>query len=98
MTVPWKTIAQAWNYFQSKVVSPSAPQIQKDEMRKAFFAGASSCFDLIMSFTEFPNAVSELKMTELHREFENYAKMLKAGIESQERINFAQKGRTPNKH
>ena len=80
MKVPWKTIAEAWVYFQNRVIHTDAPQIQKDEMRKAFFAGASSCFDLMMDISDLPQSDVELKMSELHEEFSNYGKMLKANL------------------
>lgn len=76
MKVPWKTIAEAWSYFQNRVVYPKAPQIQKDEMRKAFFAGAASCFDLMMDISASPTKEANAKMAELHNEFLNYARML----------------------
>lgn len=35
-----ETFAQMWESFRDKVIPPTAPQIQVDEMRRAFYAGA----------------------------------------------------------
>ena len=33
------TVAQKWAIFEASVLSPSAPAIQRSEMRRAFYAG-----------------------------------------------------------
>ncbi len=77
MKLPWNSIKGAWEFFSVRVISSKAPQIQKDEMNKAFYAGASACFELVMSFTNYSDDEAELKMTQLNLEFINYAKGLR---------------------
>lgn len=36
------TMASEWSHFQSMDIAPSAPEVQRMEMRKAFYAGIAS--------------------------------------------------------
>lgn len=36
------TIEANWDHFEKVDIAPTAPQIQRDEMKRAFYAGASS--------------------------------------------------------
>lgn len=38
------SIAQLWTLFSAHVISASAPAMQREEMRKAFYAGFCECF------------------------------------------------------
>lgn len=40
MSERFNTIQQEWEGFSASVLPKNAPQIQRDEMRQAFFAGA----------------------------------------------------------
>lgn len=40
-------IARSWASFEKIAMPHDAPQIQREEMRKAFFAGASILFEII---------------------------------------------------
>lgn len=42
-------IESGWTGFRALVIPPSAPQLQVDEMKKAFYAGAHHFFAAVMS-------------------------------------------------
>jgi hypothetical protein len=41
-----KSIAQRWAEFEQRVIATDAPQIQRDEMRIAFYAGCATMIDV----------------------------------------------------
>jgi hypothetical protein len=47
-----KVIATAWAAYEQQVIPPHAPDIQKVESRRAFYAGAASLFGAIMNLLE----------------------------------------------
>lgn len=51
-----KTIAQQWGEFDKAVLLPTAPAIQRTEMRRAFFAGFHSA---LLSGIEISNVVGD---------------------------------------
>lgn len=44
-----KPIQAAWDLFASKVIAPTAPVLQRQEMQKAFYAGAAILFEAMMA-------------------------------------------------
>jgi hypothetical protein len=74
-------IDQLWKAFEAKL-HPNAPQIQRDEMRKAFYCGAC------MLWTEMFNRISPgpaesladmLMMDSIQKEVKDFVASLKAG-------------------
>jgi hypothetical protein len=47
-----KVIAEAWRSYERHVVPASAPEIQRSETKKAFYAGASTLFGAILAMLE----------------------------------------------
>lgn len=43
-----KTIFSEWQSFERDVVPAAAPAIQREEMRRAFYAGAQAMYALVM--------------------------------------------------
>jgi hypothetical protein len=41
-----KSIAERWTEFEQRVIATDAPQIQRDEMRLAFYGGCSTMIDV----------------------------------------------------
>ena len=50
--MPVKTIEQRWESFEKNVINPNAPEIQRVEMRNAFYAGAESMLQGVMVASE----------------------------------------------
>lgn len=48
-----RTILSDWQSFEREVVPVNAPVIQREECRRAFYAGAAACFTLTLEAT-FP--------------------------------------------
>lgn len=49
-------IAHLWTVFAGAVLDAGAPQIQRDEMRKSFYAGFVECFKIM---TDLSDVLSE---------------------------------------
>lgn len=69
-----KTIGEYWKSFESAIIPTDAPDIQKREMRKAFYAGAASVADI--QYRIGCDDVSEEEgmktLEKLHRDIDEY--------------------------
>jgi hypothetical protein len=77
-----KTVAQFWQGFQADVMPPGAPELQKREMRRAFYAGffASLMAGLEMAAESGPNDdVGATMIQRLHDECHAFAADVQAG-------------------
>lgn len=87
MKTPWEkldkgaTMAEMWDGFLKATIPPTAPQVQKDEMRNAFYAGGLCFFNWMMVQMdpgEEPTDADEKRMeamsAELHGYFEDFLK------------------------
>ena len=72
------TVQSLWQDFDTKVVAPSgAGDVQRSEMRKAFFMGAEHLFASIMSILDPGAEPTERdldRMTLIHKELEAFRK------------------------
>lgn len=76
-------IEGGWAGFCLAVMPKGASQIQIDEMRKAFFAGAQHLFTSIMCILEpdaEPTENDLRRMTQIHEELEAFRRQLEASI------------------
>lgn len=75
-------MAEQWNAFALRVLPPGCSAVQRQEMRRAFYAGAESIlFRVIMGFapeTEPTDADMQL-MTDVNQELIDFAKAVKDG-------------------
>ena len=71
------TMEQEWQRYQARVYPGGMPQIQHDELRKAFMAGAGAMFVTMMKNAQQPmaQAMDATKATEddIYRELSAYA-------------------------
>lgn len=70
-----KLIEAGWAGLRSMAVPADAPQVQVDEMRNAFFAGAQhlmSCLMDIMDPGEEPTDADMLRMTQIQDELDAF--------------------------
>lgn len=75
-------MAEQWDEFSGKVLPKPCSEIQKREMRRAFYAGAQSIlFRVIQSFApETEPTEEDLQiMEDLHDELQNFAKAIGEG-------------------
>ena len=70
------SIQSKWDIFRTRVIHHGAPQIQKDEMKMAYYAGASSFFELEMEITrmDLDDDESAALIEKLHIELQEFAK------------------------
>ncbi len=73
------TIAQEWKHFEDRVIPLDAPDIQRVEMKKAFYGGASIILHAVSAISsETADAdVAALKIERLFRETRQFAASLK---------------------
>lgn len=77
-----KIIDTAWRSYAEQVIPMNAPDIQRQECRRAFYAGAASVFSGIMTMLDpgaEPTDADLEKMSALEDELNQYAKSLAAG-------------------
>ena len=75
-------MAEEWDKYARGVLPADAPLVQKQETRRAFYAGAQSIFfRVIESFApESEPTEADLKVMEnLHQELQDFAALVKAG-------------------
>jgi len=83
MPIKRQLMAEQWNEFSRQIIHKDAPEIQKREMRRAFYAGAQSIlFRVIESFAPESEPTDEdLKIIEdLHQELQDFAKRVQQGL------------------
>lgn len=74
-----KLIAAGFHLFRQAVIPPNAPQVQIDEMRNAWFAGAQHLYGSIMGVLdegEEPTKADMQRMENIASEMDAYAKEL----------------------
>lgn len=77
-----KLMAEQWGIFSERVMPIDAPAIQKQEMRRAFYAGAQAIlFRVIAAFSpETEPTEADLKvMDDLNQELNDFGQALKEG-------------------
>ena len=75
-----KLIEAGWVIFRGMTVSPNAPQVQIDEMRYAFMAGAQHLFGSIMEILdpgEEPTAADLRRMDLINEELAEFAEEMR---------------------
>ena len=72
-----KLIEAGWQALRQMAVAPDAPDIQLEEMRNAFFAGAQHLFGSVMGAMDpdsEPTADDMRRMDLIHRELNDFIK------------------------
>lgn len=68
-----KSLFDEWRDFEAKIIPKHAPAIQREECRRAFYAGAVCMFALTLdATTPQDEAECELRLTQLHDELNAY--------------------------
>ena len=73
-----KTIAENWKHFEQVDIAPAAGLEQRHEMRRAFYAGASSMLMLCAKAIDSPNPPRAL--IELNNEMKRYIDDTRRGL------------------
>jgi hypothetical protein len=73
-------ILEKWNTFSALVLPAEVGEIQRTEMRRAFFAGAASCFDIVSSIDKQTSEDAGCALLdEIHRELEEHCQRMLRG-------------------
>lgn len=75
-------VAEQWDQFARAVLPRDTPAVQRQEMRRAFYAGAQGVlFKVVAAFApESEPTEADLKiMEDVHRELSDFADAVKAG-------------------
>lgn len=79
-----KILDAAWRSYAEAVIPLDAPDIQRTEMRRAFYAGAALLFGGIMAMLDpgpdiEPTAADLRKMDALKKELDDFARHIRQG-------------------
>lgn len=73
LTDEGKIIEAGWRGLKSMAIAPDAPQIQLDEMRMAFFAGAQHLFASILTVLDPGEGITDRDLKRMDRISEELA-------------------------
>lgn len=77
-----KLVGDAWRDYASKVIPPNAPEVQRTESRRAFYAGARSLFEGMIGMLDpgLDETESDLKkMDDIKAELDQFLADIKSG-------------------
>ena len=78
-----KLIEAAWLSFERQVIPPTAPDVQRQEMRRAFYAGAQALFTGILGMLDPGTEPTEAdlgKMDAVQAELLTFAESVRNGL------------------
>jgi hypothetical protein len=71
------SVAFLWLNFAGFVLPPNAPEIQRDEMKKAFYAGFLECFKVMNDYaTALPDDEATKLFARLSRESKDFYRLM----------------------
>lgn len=70
-----KTIADVYGSFAEQVVPKDAPPVQRQETRRAFYAGAAALYEVLSSI---PDNLVESGAAAVEKELQDFAKAVSA--------------------
>lgn len=77
-----RTIAEQWRSYEREVLPPTAGQLQRQETRRSFYAGAQAMVEIVLhGVSDEPEMTDddEQPLTRLHAELEQFAADVKRG-------------------
>jgi hypothetical protein len=71
-------IGESWASYQAEVVPADAPAVQREECKRAFYAGAQAMFTAVLAATEPDDEdVCEARLAALEREMQDFLRLFK---------------------
>ena len=72
------TIGEAWASYSAEVVPAGAPKVQREECKRAFYAGAQAMFQVVMETAELDSDdASEARLAAIEREMQDWLRLFK---------------------
>lgn len=65
-------LAEQWAEFSGRCLPLNASAVQRQEMRRAFYAGCQSMFSTVVSASDLPEETAIAVMTKLQRELDQF--------------------------
>lgn len=78
-----QSIAEGFASYSAVALPDDAPQIQKVEVQRAFYAGAVIVFTRMLDASDLEEGAAEAAMTALQQEIDDYVSLLKAKPKNQ---------------
>jgi hypothetical protein len=73
------TIGELWASYQAEVVPAAAPAVQREECKRAFYAGAQGMFSVVLEATVAEDEdVCEARLEALVREMQDFLRLFKS--------------------
>ena len=72
------TIGEGWASYLSNVVPAGASETQREETKRAFYAGAAAMFTAMLDAAELEEDPAAARLAGLDRELEDYLRLFKA--------------------
>lgn len=72
------TIGEGWASYLSNVVPAAAAESQREETKRAFYAGAAAMFTAMLDAAELEEDPAAARVAGLDRELEDYLRLFKA--------------------
>jgi len=71
-------IGEEWASYQAEVVPADAPEVQREECKRAFYAGAQAMYVAVLAASEPDDEdVCEARLAALQREMEDFLRLFK---------------------
>ena len=91
MSAAHKTILQRnWQSFEAVIIPPDAPQVQRDEMKKAFFAGCTIALGVTFALgnSDLSEEAASLLLEGMREEIEAFAASLPQANDTSQKFNW----------
>ena len=75
MTTPISTAREMWQRFE-RMLPPDAPDVQRREMRRAFYGGAYSVMIEMLQIADYDEAEGAQKLEQLRREIKSHIEVM----------------------
>lgn len=77
--IPFRTIGEVWASYVADVLPAMASDVQREETKRAFYAGATAMFAAVLAASEPDDeAEAEARMDALDRELGDYLRLFTA--------------------
>ena len=73
-----QSIGEAWASYSAEVVPADAPDVQREECKRAFYAGAQGMYWAVMEAVEpTDESACEARLASLHAEMQDFLRLFK---------------------
>lgn len=70
-----RTIGEQWASYQAEVVPTVASDVQREECKRAFYAGANAMFSAVMAAMAYDDTAAAARLQALDREMRDFIRL-----------------------